>query len=130
MSATADRNTGASILVRGNTQHQIFETGRFIFNISSTLEKLYRRKFDPATNEVIENVVFKQVRSSDPEFKHLQGIIPKIKSGTSTPFNGKSYRVYELISQKKVHGYKLSTTVSDGHQVKWKSMYFVFEKYK
>ncbi|MGN8754854.1 hypothetical protein [Blautia sp. HCP3S3_C4] len=127
-----DRKTDALSLVKGNTLHQIFQTEQFIFNVSSTLEKLYRYRFDPVTNEVIEIVVFKRVRNGDPELGRLRLLSPKRRLGTPTAFCDKTYDVYALISQGYLRGYMLYSRAfyGDYQTVETERLYFAFEKYE
>lgn len=131
-SAPVDRSTDVLPLVKGNTLHQIFQTEQFIFNVSSTFEKLYRYTFDPITNEVIEIVVFKRVRNGDPELGQLRIISPKRRFGTPTSFCDKTYDVYALISHGCVQGYMLFARAFYGYYqtVESERMYFAFEKYE
>lgn len=91
---------------------------------------MYRYKFDPATNEVIEIVVFKRVRAGNSEFGQLRLIAPKRQYGTPTSFCGKFYDVYALILQRHLRGYMLySREVYGYYQVgEPERMYFAFEK--
>lgn len=131
-SVPTGRRTEALPLVKGNTLHQVFQTEQFIFKVSSTLEKLYRYRFDPVTNEVIENVVFKRVRKGDSEYGRLRLLSTKRMSGNSAAFCNKTYDVYELISQKSGRGYMLCSRAFSGdyQKVKCNGLYFVFETYK
>lgn len=131
-SVPTGRRTDALPLVKGNTLHQIFQTEQYIFKVSSTLEKLYRYRFDPVVNEVIESVVFKRIRNGDPEFGRLQHLSQRRMLGRQTAFFNKTYAVCELISQKSIHGYILySRTFYDNYQIiETEKLYFSFEKYK
>lgn len=126
------RTTEEPLLIKGSTRYQIFETEPFIFKVSSTLEKLYRYKFDPVTNEVIEITVFKYVRNSDPEYAQLRQLQQKIRFGNPTVFRNKIYGVYTLTSQKYVRGYMLYPRTVHGNDqtVESQRLYFTFEKYE
>lgn len=126
------RTTEDPLLIKGSARYQIFETGPFIFKVSSALEKLYRYKFDPATNEVIEIIVFKYVRNSDPEYAQLRQLQQKIRFGNPTVFRNKIYGVYKLASQKYVRGYMLYPRTVHGNDqtVESQRLYFTFEKYE
>lgn len=127
-----DENTNTRKLVKGNTLHQIYAYGNFLFSVSSTLEKLYRYKFDPSTNEVVEIVVFKRVRAGEHEMKTLSGLTPANRSGSATPFENKRYDVYPLIYNKLTRGYMLFARMTYGYGQATASerMYFAFEKYE
>ena len=126
------RTTDDPLLIKGNTRYQIFEAEPFIFKVSSTLEKLYRYKFDPATNEVIEIIVFKYVRNSAPEYSQLRQLQQKIRCGNPTVFRNKIYGVYTLVSQKYVRGYMLYSRAVHGNDqiAESQKLYFAFEKYE
>ena len=93
---------------------------------------MYRYKFDPVTNEVIEIVVFRRVRNDDPELEQLQLLSEKRMPGTPTEFCNKTYDVYALISKKHRRGYMLSPRLSYGdyQTVETERLYFAFEKYE
>ncbi len=131
-SAPVNEKTDARKLVKGNTLHQILSNSQYIFSVSSTLEKLYRYRFDPLTNEVVEILVFKRVRNGDPEIVNLRNISPKQRKGTLTPFGGKLYDVYGLSSGGYIRGYMLyaRTTYSYGQEAVSERMYYSFEKYE
>lgn len=118
--------------MKGNTLHQIFQTEQFIFNVSSTLEKLYRYRFDPVANEVIEIVVLKRVRNDDPELGQIRRLPPKRRLGTPTAFGDKTYDVYALISQGCLRGYMLYPRAFYGRRQTGETerLYFAFEKYE
>lgn len=117
-------------MVKGNTLHQIFSNDQFIFSVSSTLEKLYRYRYDLITNEVVEILVFKRVKKGDPEMTSLQKIRPMRRLGTATPFGQTRYDVYALPSNKHIYGYILyaRTTYSPNQTPSSERMYFAFEK--
>lgn len=123
---TRSRGTGSDnpALPQESTLHQIFQYEPFIFEVSSTFEKLYRYEYNPGTNEVIEIVVYKRVRNGNPELGWLQCLSPKRKRGIPTEFDGKIYDVYALISEGYLRGYMLSSGMFHGID----PMYFVFEK--
>lgn len=132
VSGTAvNENTDALPLVRNNL-HQIFQTKQCIFKVSSTFEKLYRYKFDCATNEVIEIVVYKRVKADAPELKRFQYISTKKTPGKSTPFCDKTYSIFSLISQGNLRGYMLcSKDIYDYYQLtEPHKIYFTYEKYE
>ena len=131
-SASVDRRTDTLRLVKGNTLHQIFQTEQLIFSVSSTLEKLYRYKFDPLSNEVVEILVCKRVRNGDPEMLYLRNKNPKREKGTPTPFSDTLYDVYRLISDGYIRGYMLDVRTTYGYGLVTASerTYFAFEKYE
>lgn len=123
-------DTDAHKLVKGNTLHQVYTYGNYLFSISSTLEKLYRYKFDPTKNEVTEILVFKRVRTGELEMKDLSASTPVNRAGTSTPFHNKRYDVYPLFNNKVFRGYMLyaRTTYGYGRSTSSERMYFIVEK--
>lgn len=131
-SASVDRKADALTLVKGNSLHQIFQTDKSIFNISSTFEKLYRYRFDPVTNDVVEIVVLKRVRPGDPVFGRLQNILPKKKSGTPTSYCNNTYEVYTLMYGGKLHGYMVYSKplYGNNHSVGAERLYFAIETYE
>ena len=127
-----DRKTDTLPLVKGNTLHQILQTKQFIFNVSSTLEKLYLYRFDPITNEVIGIVVFKRVRNGDPEFGRLRLLSQKRMHGIPTAFCDKTYDVYTLISKGRLGGCMLYSRAlyGDYQTVETERLCFALEKYE
>ena len=130
-SVPTGRSTEALPLVKGNTLHQVFQTEQFIFKVSSTLEKLYRYRFDPVTNEVIEIVFCKRVRNGDSEYGRLRLLLPKRRRGNSTAFCDKTYDVYSL-SQGGIRGYILYPRAFYGDyqtvEIEREKLYFPVEK--
>ena len=96
--------------------YQIFETDKYIFNVSSTLEKMYRYR-DSGTREVIGKATFRRVRGDIR--------IKKIK-GNSTLYDGIKYNVFVWSSEGEMKGYILS--YKDDGTEKIKHLYFVREK--
>lgn len=129
-SAPINGSTDERKLAKGNTLHQIFSNPKYIFSVSSTLEKLYRYRFDPLTSEVVEILVFKRVRNGESEMVSLRSINPKARKGTPTPFNGMLYDVYGLISNGYIRGYMLYARTAYGYEQKAVSerMYYAFKK--
>lgn len=127
-----DRKTDGSLLVKGNELHRILKNEKFIFKVSSTLEKLYRYRIDPDTKKVIEIVVFKRVRNVVPEFERLRCLSPKRMPGTPTAFCGKTYDIYALISKGYLSGYMLYSKAiyGDYQTAETERLYFAFEKYE
>ncbi len=95
-------NQDASNLVKGNTLHQIFSNPKYIFKVSSTLEKLYIYEVDPTTNDVVKIRVYRRVSNEDSAMMNLQNTNLKKISGTATPYKGTRYKVY---SNKHFSGY-------------------------
>lgn len=124
-----DGNQDASKLVKGNTRHQIFSNSKFIFKISSTLEKLYRYEVDPTTNDVVKIRVYRRVSNGDSAMMNLQNTNLKKISGTATPYKGTRYKVY---SNKHFGGYiLLARSVSGFDRISSSEiMYYQFEKYE
>ena len=131
-SVPVNGDTSTRKLEKGNTLHQIFSDSKYIFSVSSTLEKLYRYKFDPLTNEVVETLVFKRVRNGDPEMLFLRSKSPRMIQGSSIPFCSTLYDVCKIVSDGHLHGYKLRprTTFGYGQAAAPDDIYFAFEKYE
>lgn len=128
-SAPVDGNKDASKLVKGNTRHQIFSNSKFIFKISSTLEKLYRYEVDPTTNKVIKIVVFSRVKNGNYAMRNPRNIeLNKIR-GTAESYKGTRYYV---CVNKHFGGYiLLARSVSGFDQISSSEiMYYQFEKYE
>lgn len=124
-----DGNQDASKLVKGNTRHQIFSNSKFIFKISSTLEKLYRYEVDPTTNKVIKIVVFSRVKNGNYAMRNPRNIeLNKIR-GTAELYKGTRYYV---CVNKHFGGYILLARSVSGFDQKSSSeiMYYQFEKYE
>lgn len=104
--------------------YQIFETDKYIFTVSSTLEKMYCYR-DSGTREVIGKTTFRRVRG-DSVFEQFRDIrIKKIK-GNSTLYDGIKYDVFVWSSEGEMKGYILS--YKDDGTKKIKHLYFVCEK--
>mgnify|MGYP004471938205 CR=1 FL=1 len=125
-SAELEESAGVSQQIEGDTLYQIFETKEYIFKLLSTLEEMYRYRFDPNTNEVIERVVFKRVKKGDSVFAQLCCIKPKRKNGKATVHDEIEYKIYVLVSEGCLKGYILS--YKDAETEKIKHLYFVREK--
>lgn len=126
-SAPTNKTSGVQMLSKGNTLNQIFSNSRYIFKVSSTLERLYRYRFDPLTNEVVEILVFKQVRNEDSKLSFFSSYMPQDSPGISTPFQNTEYQVFPLFEGKKFHGYMISPKEKYGYNQAAK-LYFKFEK--
>lgn len=133
-SAAIEESAGVSQQIEGETLYQIFETKEYIFKLLSTLEEMYRYRFDPDTNEVIEKAVFKRVKKGDSVFAQLCCIKPKRKNGKATVHDEIKYKIeykieykiYVLVSEGCLKGYILS--YKDAETEKIKHLYFVPEK--
>lgn len=123
-------NEGSLSLIKGNTLHQIFSDAKYLFKVSSTLEKLYRYSYNTVTNTVTEVVVFKRVRKGNFAFNRLSKAIPHSKEGISKPLFNKIYDVELLLEGKTPCGYRLSPRIVYGYNQFEPSerMYFAFEK--
>lgn len=104
--------------------YQIFETDKYIFKVSSTLEKMYLYRYDSGTNEVTEKVVFRQV-SSESVFKQFRDRHNKKIEGDSTIYNRIKYKVFVWSSEGAMKGYILS--YKDAATKKTEYLYFVRE---
>lgn len=129
-SAAVDESTDTRKLVKGNTLNQIFSDEKYIFSVSSTLERLYRYRYDPRTNEVIEIRIYKRVRAGDPDVMNLGNLRHSLRNGTRKPFGGARYDVYALILNNRICGYMLyaRTTYGSGRGVSSERMYYAFER--
>lgn len=120
VSAPTDVDKTTCKLDKGISIHQIFSTKKYIFKISSRMDKLYRKQFhrEPLTNEVEDTVVYKQVKYSS-----LREDEKKLK-GASLPYCEKKYDIYPLFTQEdKIRGYMLCPQ-GELHP----RIYFEFEK--
>lgn len=129
-SAPVDGDTDARKLEKGNTLHQIFSNSQYIFSVSSALEKLYRYKFDPLTNEVVEILVFKRVRNGDPGMRNLRSKSSRMRQLAPTPCCSTPYDVYKIVSDGYLRGYMLyaRTTYGYGQATASEKIYFAYEK--
>lgn len=118
---------GISRLVEENILSQILDSEPYIFMVSSTLERIYRKRYIPGANEVIESIAFKRVRKGDSAFEQLRykGIARKRRHGNVTPFEGVEYHVYILVSEGDLKGCMLS--YKDALTQEIKKLYFVRE---
>ena len=90
--------------------------------------KLYRYRFNPDLSEIDEIAVFKRVRQGEREMIGLKQIRPKRKTGTATLFEGNSYDVYVLRSDKYIRGYMLyARNFCEGSSTS-ERIYFAYEK--
>lgn len=130
-SAPVDENADIRKLVKGNTLHQILSDSKYIFSVSSTLEKLYRYEFDPLTNEVTEIRIYDRVKHGDPKMMDLRKLRHVRSVGAQTPFRGAIYDVYQLISiDHSRRGYMLNARINYdyGRNAISERMYYIFEK--
>ena len=130
-SAAVDESADTRKLVKGNTLNQIFSDEKYIFSVSSTLERLYRYRYDPRTNEVIEIRTCKRVKSGDPQMMNLRKMRHVPCKGAQMPFCGVLYDIYILlINGRYVYGYMLyaRNRYEYGREAASERIYYVLEK--
>lgn len=126
-SVSVNKKTDNKLLVKGNTLHQIFESSKFVFKISSTLETLYR--YDRKNNT--EMVILKRIRNESPKFEKNRCLKRKKLSGNTRKFCDKIYDVYELISpEKRRVGYMFCSRQFYANHQTVEEMYFALKKYE
>lgn len=90
--------------------HQILTTDKYIFSITSSFDRLYRKQFhrERISNEVNQILVFKRVQPENFSRTSLYGTRAEKVYGNTTPYLDARYDVYTLGINNSLRGYMIT----------------------
>lgn len=113
LSAPVPSDENAPKLVSGSGTRQVFSNNEYIFSVTPSFDKLYRRRFhrEGISNEVDQTLAFERVQSVDHSNFLRNGTYKHKKlEGKATSYDNIYYDVYAfnlVVDNKHYYGYRM-----------------------